>query len=160
MILMSSKDFNIYNRIYFLIKEYERISNMHNAISTIKDKSVEYFNNFVLNLMKESSLSLNKDYECYSDEIISMISKIEVINEENYCRLSSNGWEGEILVVGKKNTILETKNIMINYYESVQNMDNNLVNMWCSDDMNNYCDWSFVGGMITLMNPQYEDFMI
>lgn len=128
-------------------------------INNIKDKTNENFNAVIFPLINESSQSLNKLYDCYSEEIHQIISHVESFSKEMYIRLASDGWGGDIVVLGDVEKVSNIHKLLINYYNFIQSKDENLVKMWFSDEMTNYCDWSHLGGSISILKPDYEDFM-
>jgi len=160
-----SKDFLLHKRLLYIMKEYERIVKIWNTVSSIKDESYycEYFGNKILPMIQESNQDMCNFYECSSIEIDNLFKKIKKVDgEENKLtyRIGSDGWIGHVFILGKLFDLMKLGELLTEFYDSNEKKGTNIANYWISDDVQNYCYWSLIGGHVSVLNPVYETFMI
>jgi len=145
------------SRISFILKEYEKILNINNAIRNLKDKTNEYFMNIIIPQIKDSGLSMKILYDCYSDEMNNLIMKIDSLNNNVAIRIGTDGWRGDLIVMGNNDILSDLNKFFEKEFEFLNSKDN-LVNIW-HYEFNQFCDFSYIGGGIAILNPEFEDFM-
>lgn len=105
----------------------------------------------------ESSKNMNELYNCYSDEMNNLIKKIEGLSTEIAIKIGSDGWGGEIIVIGNEKNLIEISKYLEKHFEFLNSKDN-LANMW-HYDFEHFCSYGHFGGTLAVLNPEYEDFM-
>lgn len=162
-ICCTSKEFFLFKRIYFIFREYERILNIWNTLNTsFKDDQIysSYYNNKVIPIINESAQEMITYYDCHSEEILSKLGIIQRSKLEVVSRLCSNGWSGNILVMGREDQIVKICKTIVDYYNDTFENRGNLTNFWMSDEVHKFCFSSEYAGPAKILNPKYEDFMI
>lgn len=157
MIFNSAKDFTLRPRITFLIKEYEKIVNIHNTLSNLKTKSNEYFTSRILPQISESSQSMSELYNCYSEEMNNLINKISSLSSDIAIKVGSDGWVGDLFVIGSEKVLADISFYLQKHFEFLNSRDN-LANMW-HYDFEHFCDYGNIGSAVAVLNPEFEDFM-
>ncbi len=155
--LFSNMTFDLYNRVYFLIREYARIDRIYYCQTDTK----EFLENVILPEIKNSNLELNNYYNCYTNNINSLLKVIEDTKIKSFSRLVSNGWTGQIFTICQKEKITQITDKVLEYYKKTEeNTDHSDVIFWISDELTRYCHISPFGGSSSILDPTYEDFMI
>jgi len=156
-ILSCSKDFYLYQRISFLILEYEKIFDISNNLKNSNSDTSNNFLNKLLDHIRESNEKMNDLYNCHSGEINSLTKKIYSLSKEVAIKLGSDGWGGDIIALGSVKILNDINRFLEKHYEFLNSKDN-LANMWHYDYIH-FCDYGRIGGIVGLLNPEYEDFM-
>lgn len=158
--ILITKEFNLYKRLYFIFKEYERLNKISLTLNLMKEEFhiAECFKNLIIPMITQSHKEMFEFYENLSDEINILTKLINSFKQDFGVRLASPGWYGNILVLGDKKPIEELGEKILTHYETLEGRSDT-VNYWISDLTENYCFWSNLGGRIYILDPAYEDFM-
>jgi galactokinase len=155
--IFSNLTFNLYYRLYFLIRENARIDRIY----LCQTDSNEFFENVILSEIANSNLDLNKYYDCYTNNINAVIKVIEDVKCLSYTRLASNGWTGQVFTISKRENISKITEHVLEYYRKAEeNPEQSNVVFWISDEITRYYYCSAFGGSAAILDPTYEDFMI
>ena len=152
-----TKQFELYNRANFIFNEYKEVTLLYHQCK-INDK-IDW-----IERIKESSLIMKNDYNCFSEEMNIIIN--DNINNNNKfkkiaVRLISEGWCGKMCAIGNKEDIEMIEKILNEKFEKYnENKGDNLISAWISDDLGKYCYSGEFSQGICLFNPEYEDFML
>ena len=151
---LMTKDFFLYKRLLFLFKEYQTVITLY-AQSRVNDK-IDW-----IEKISKSGESMEENYSCYSDEMKKLINILKNTHKKIGIKVISNGWSGQIAVVGIKEEIALVDKEICEYYEKYnENNGDGLVSAWISDDINKYCFTSDFCNCMCLLDPKYEDFML
>jgi galactokinase len=162
-VITFGKEFSLHKRIYFLLREYQRVVKIYNTVMTLNREesfTIEYFNNIILPLIDESNKEMASQYECISEDMINFIKFMNKINSNCHVKVASKGWSGNIFAIELQDEIKKTGDLIIKHFESYENKGQEMANFWISDEINKYCYWSQMGGCLGILDPKYEDFMI
>ena len=112
-------------------------------------------------MLSKSGELMKEQYDCYSEEMKALSKKLKETHKKIGIRAISDGWSGQMVVVGIKEEVALIEKEVYNYYEKYnENMGDNLVSAWISDDLNRYCYSSDFGNCMCLLDTKYEDFML
>ena len=151
---LMTHEFFLYNRLYFVFKEYQTVMTLY-AQSRINDK-IDW-----VEMLSKSGELMKEQYDCYSEEMKALSKKLKETHKKIGIRAISDGWSGQMVVVGIKEEVALIEKEVYNYYEKYnENMGDNLVSAWISDDLNRYCYSSDFGNCMCLLDTKYEDFML
>lgn len=151
-----TKEFKLYDRILFIIKEYQLISLLY-----YKMKIGEKVN--WIDIILESAKLLRENYYCYSDEMLNIEAELKInIGDNIPIKCISKGWTGKMVIFGTNQELTKIENYICKKYEKLvdNNEENALVNAWISDDINKYCFISELEKGVTILDPKYEGFML
>ena len=151
-----TKEFKLYDRIIFIIKEYQLISLLY-----YKMKIGEKVN--WIDIILESAKLLRENYYCYSDEMLNIEAELKInIGDNIPIKCISKGWTGKMVIFGTNQELTKIENYIYKKYEKLvdNNEENALANAWISDDINKYCFISELEKGVTILDPKYEGFML
>ncbi len=151
-----TKEFKLYDRIIFIIKEYQLISLLY-----YKMKIGEKVN--WIDIILESAKLLRENYYCYSDEMLNIEAELKInIGDNIPIKCISKGWTGKMVIFGTNQELTKIENYIYKKYEKLvdNNEENALANVWISDDINKYCFISELEKGVTILDPKYEGFML
>ena len=149
-----TKEFKLYERILFIIKEYQLVSLLY-----YKMKLGEKIN-WEETILKSAKL-LRENYHCYSDEMLQTEAELKINFGENVAiKCISKGWSGKLCILGKNDELKKYEDYILKKYENLNQEKNGLVKAWISDDINKYCFISTLENGISILDPKYEDFML
>ncbi len=151
-----TKEFKLYDRIIFIIKEYQLISLLY-----YKMKIGEKVN--WIDIILESAKLLRENYYCYSDEMLNIEAELKIhIGDSVPIKCISKGWTGKMVIFGTNQELTKIENYIYKKYEKLvdNNEENALANAWISDDINKYCFISELEKGVTILDPKYEGFML
>ena len=151
-----TKEFKLYDRILFIIKECQLVSLLYYK-TKINDKI-----NWKQTIIDSAKL-LRENYYCYSDEMLKIEAELKVSfnNSDIPIKCISNGWHGKMVIVGNKEIIGKYEEFLFNKFEKLtENQGDGLANAWITDDINKYCFISDIEEGLAVLDPKYEDFML
>jgi galactokinase len=148
-----TKEFKLYDRILFIIKEYELVSLLY-----YKMKIGENIN--WKEKILESAKLLRENYYCYSDEMLKLEAELKIsMGESIPLKCISKGWTGKMVIIGTNKELEKYESYIGKKYEKLIEGEG-LVNAWISDEVNKYCFISLLEKGISILDPKYEDFML
>ena len=148
-----TKEFKLYDRILFIIKEYQLVSLLY-----YKMKIGEEIN--WKDTILESAKLLRENYYCYSEEMLNLEAELKINMGDNIpIKCISKGWTGKMIILGTIDEIKKYENYIGKKYEKLTEGEG-LANAWISDDINKYCFISWLEKGISILDPKYEDFML
>ena len=152
---LMTKEFKLYDRILFLMKEYQLISLLYYKMKTGEEISWK-------DTLIQSAKFLRENYYCYSEEMLNIEAELKVkFGMDLPIKCISNGWSGKMLIIGTDNELVKYKEFIEKKYEKLlENQGDGLVNAWITDDINKYCFISDIEKGICILDPKYEDFML
>lgn len=165
-VLLKEKEYCLFQRLNAVFREIERIEKISSSfkqLSTSSEKEERRIIEKFIALFKESNNSLKIDYDCFNDEI-HQIERIMIIDkpitEVNIVgnKLISRGWKGTIAFLGESKSIIMISQIVENFFNKLE--ENEAINLWISDDLNNIMFKSKFGGSACFLNPIYNDFYL
>ena len=152
---LMTKEFKLYDRILFLMKEYQLISLLYYKMKTGEEISWK-------DTLIQSAKFLRENYYCYSEEMLNIEAELKIkFGMDLPIKCISNGWSGKMLIIGTDNELVKYKEFIEKKYEKLlENQGDGLVNAWITDDINKYCFISDIEKGICILDPKYEDFML
>ncbi len=151
---LMTKDFELYKRVYYILKEYEEVVLIsHKFLTGEKIDLIEQ--------LKLGNKNMKENYDCLSEEMISL--EIELNDKYNNIAIKSisEGWSGKLIGIGNKDSIQKMEKYLFDKFEKYnQDKGDMLISAWISDDINKYVIRSEFGGCINIFDPKYEDFML
>ena len=148
-----TKEFKLYDRLLFILKEYELVSLLY-----YKMKIGENIDWKVKIL--ESAKLLRENYYCYSEEMLNLEAELKInMGESLPIKCISKGWTGKMVILGNNEELKKYENYILKKYEKLIE-GNGLANAWISDEVNKYCFISSLEKGICILDPKYEDFML
>ena len=148
-----TKEFKLYDRILFIIKEYQLVSLLY-----YKMKIGEEIN--WKDTILESAKLLRENYYCYSEEMLNLEAELKINMGDNIpIKCISKGWTGKMIILGTVDEVKKYENYIEKKYEKLTEGEG-LANAWISDDINKYCFISWLEKGISILDPKYEDFML
>ena len=149
-----TKDFKLYDRILFIIKEYQLVSLLYYKVKI--GENINWKENII-----ESAKLLREFYYCYSEEMLQIEAELKInFGEKIPIKCISKGWYGKMSILGKNEELKTYEEYIVKKYEKINQEKNGLVNAWISDDINKYCFISNLEKGISILDPKYEDFML
>lgn len=139
MALMASKKLNLKDRLDFMIAEKMLIES---------DKPLE-------DVIVESQRNLVTLMEVSSEDIEALSKQADMT--KNVYKFIGDGWAGEVAVFG--DSFETTEEVFLQVYEQKEK-NGNLAEYWMADEMGNYVRRTNFNCLLTVMEPQFEDFMI
>ena len=149
-----TKDFELYKRVYFILKEYEEVALMSHKFLT-GDKI-----NFMESL-KNSNKLMKENYDCMSEEMLSLELEINEKFKTVAIKSINEGWSGRLIAISQQEEIKKLENYLFEKFERYNDDKGDmLISAWISDDINKYVIRNTFGGCINIFDPKYEDFML
>ena len=151
---LMTKDFELYKRVYYILKEYEKVFLISHKFLT--GEKID-----IIEELKIGNKNMKENYDCLSEEMISL--EIELKDKYNNIGIKSvsEGWSGKLIGIGHKDNIEKMEKYLIDKFEKYnQDKGDMLISAWISDDINKYVIVSEFGGSINIFDPKYEDFML
>ena len=152
---LMTKEFKLYDRILFIIKEYQLISLLYYKMKIGED--VDWKEKII-----ESAKLMRENYYCYSEEMMNLEAELKVKFGINLpIKSISSGWAGKMVIIGNDTELKRYEEFMEKKYEKfLENQGDGLAYAWITDDINKYCFISEIEKGICLFDPKYEDFML
>ena len=152
---LMTKEFKLYDRILFIIKEYQLISLLY--YKTKKGEEIDWKEKII-----ESAKLMRENYYCYSEEMMNLEAELKIKFGINLpIKSISNGWSGKMIILGDDNELKKYEEFLEKKYEKfLENQGDGLAYAWITDDINKYCFISELERGICLFDPKYEDFML
>ena len=152
---LMTKEFKLYDRILFIIKEYQIISLLYYKMKIGED--VDWKEKII-----ESAKLMRENYYCYSEEMMNLEAELKVKFGINLpIKSISSGWAGKMVIIGNDTELKRYEEFMEKKYEKfLENQGDGLAYAWITDDINKYCFISEIEKGICLFDPKYEDFML
>ena len=152
---LMTKEFKLYDRILFIIKEYQLISLLYYKMKIGED--VDWKEKII-----ESAKLMRENYYCYSEEMMNLEAELKVKFGINLpIKSISSGWTGKMVIIGNDTELKRYEEFMEKKYEKfLENQGDGLAYAWITDDINKYCFISEIEKGICLFDPKYEDFML
>ena len=152
---LMTKEFKLYDRILFIIKEYQLISLLYYKMKVGED--INWKEKII-----ESAKLMRDNYYCYSEEMMNLEAELKIKFGINLpIKSINNGWAGKMVIIGNDTELKRHEEFMEKKYEKfLENQGDGLAYAWITDDINKYC---FISGLeqgICLFDPKYEDFML
>ena len=152
---LMTKEFKLYDRILFIIKEYQLISLLYYKMKIGED--IDWKERII-----ESAKLMRENYYCYSEEMMNLEAELKVKFGINLpIKSISSGWAGKMVIIGNDTELKRYEEFMEKKYEKfLENQGDGLAYAWITDDINKYCFISEIEKGICLFDPKYEDFML
>ena len=152
---LMTKEFKLYDRILFIIKEYQLISLLY--YKTKIGEKIDWKENII-----ESAKLMRENYYCYSEEMMNLEAELKIKFGINIpIKSINNGWAGKMVIIGNDAELKRYEEFMEKKYEKfLENQGDGLAYAWITDDINKYCFISEIEKGICLFDPKYEDFML
>jgi len=152
---LMTKEFKLYDRILFIIKEYQLISLLYYKMKIGED--IDWKEKII-----ESAKLMRENYYCYSEEMMNLEAELKVKFGINLpIKSISSGWAGKMVIIGNDTELKRYEEFMEKKYEKfLENQGDGLAYAWITDDINKYCFISEIEKGICLFDPKYEDFML
>ena len=152
---LMTKEFKLYDRILFIIKEYQLISLLYYKMKIVED--IDWKEKII-----ESAKLMRENYYCYSEEMMNLEAELKINFGINLPIKSVNsGWAGKMVIIGNDTELKRYEEFMEKKYEKfLENQGDGLAYAWITDDINKYCYISEIEKGICLLDPKYEDFML
>ena len=152
---LMTKEFKLYDRILFIIKEYQLISLLYYKMKIGED--IDWKEKII-----ESAKLMRENYYCYSEEMMNLEAELKINFGINLPIKSVNsGWAGKMVIIGNDTELKRYEEFMEKKYEKfLENQGDGLAYAWITDDINKYCFISELEKGICLFDPKYEDFML
>ena len=152
---LMTKEFKLYDRILFIIKEYQLISLLYYKMKIGED--IDWKEKII-----ESAKLMRENYYCYSEEMMNLEAELKINFGINLpIKSVNNGWAGKMVIVGNDTELKRYEEFMEKKYEKfLENQGDGLAYAWITDDINKYCFISELEKGICLFDPKYEDFML
>ena len=148
-----TKEFKLYDRILFIIKEHQLVSSLYYKMK--KGDNVDW-----KEMILESAKLLRENYYCYSDEMLKIEAELKIkMGESIPIKCISKGWSGKMVIFGTNDEVKKYENYISKKYEKLVEGEG-LINAWISDDVKKYCSISWLEKGISILDPKYEDFML
>ena len=153
-----TKEFKLYDRILFIIKEYQLTSLLYYKMKIGEEVNWR-------EIISESAKLLRDNYYCYSDEMLNIEAELKInIGDNIPMKCISKGWAGKMVVFGTNQELKKIENYICKKYEKLEEKqgdgDTLLVAAWISDELSKYCFISELEKGVTILDPKYEDFML
>ena len=152
---LMTKEFKLYDRIMFIIKEYQLISLLYYKMKI--GEEINWKEKLI-----ESAKLMRDNYYCYSEEMMNLEAELKIkFGMDLPIKCISNGWAGKMAIIGNENELIKYKEFIEKKYEKLlENQGDGLAYAWITDDINKYCYISEIEKGICLLDPKYEDFML
>ena len=152
---LMTKEFKLYDRLMFIMKEYQLISLLY--YKTKIGEEIDWKKNLF-----ESANLLRDNYYCYSEEMLNIEAELKIKFGMNLpIKCISNGWAGKMVIIGNDRELVRYKEFIEKKYEKfLENQGDGLAYAWITDDINKYCYISEIEKGICILDPKYEDFML
>ena len=152
---LMTKEFKLYDRIMFIIKEYQLISMIYYKLKI--GEEINWKEKII-----ESAKLLRENYYCYSEEMLNLEAELKINFGMNLpIKSINNGWAGKMVILGNKTELKKYEEFMIKKYEKyLENKGDGLVDKWITDDINKYCYISELEKGVSILDTKYEDFML
>ena len=152
---LMTKEFKLYDRLMFIMKEYQLISLLY--YKTKIGEEIDWKKNIF-----ESANLLRDNYYCYSEEMLNIDAELKIKFGMNLpIKCISNGWAGKMIIIGNDSELVRYKEYIEKKYEKfLENQGDGLAYAWITDDINKYCYISEIEKGICILDPKYEDFML
>jgi len=152
---LMTKEFKLYDRILFIIKEYQLISLLYYKMKIGED--IDWKEKII-----ESAKLMRENYYCYSEEMMNLEAELKINFGINLpIKSVNNGWAGKMVIIGNDTELKRYEEFMEKKYEKfLENQGDGLAYAWITDDINKYCFISELEKGICLFDPKYEDFML
>ena len=152
---LMTKEFKLYDRLMFIMKEYQLISLLY--YKTKIGEEIDWKKNIF-----ESANLLRDNYYCYSEEMLNIEAELKIKFGMNLpIKCISNGWAGKMIIIGNDSELVRYKEYIGKKYEKfLENQGDGLAYAWITDDINKYCYISEIEKGICILDPKYEDFML
>ena len=152
---LMTKEFKLYDRLMFIMKEYQLISLLY--YKTKIGEEIDWKKNIF-----ESANLLRDNYYCYSEEMLNIEAELKIKFGMNLpIKCISNGWAGKMIIIGNDSELVRYKEYIEKKYEKfLENQGDGLAYAWITDDINKYCYISEIEKGICILDPKYEDFML
>ena len=152
---LMTKEFKLYDRMLFIMKEYQLISLLYYKIKT--GEEIDWKEKII-----ESAKLMRENYYCYSEEMMNLEAELKIkFGMDLPIKCISNGWAGKMAIIGNENELIKYKEFIEKKYEKLlENQGDGLAYAWITDDINKYCYISEIEKGICLLDPKYEDFML
>ena len=152
---LMTKEFKLYDRLMFIMKEYQLISLLY--YKTKIGEEIDWKKNLF-----ESANLLRDNYYCYSEEMLNIEAELKIKFGMNLpIKCISNGWAGKMVIMGNDSELVRYKEFIEKKYEKfLENQGDGLAYAWITDDINKYCYISEIEKGICILDPKYEDFML
>ena len=148
-----TKEFKLYDRILFIIKEYQLISLLYYKMKV--GEEIDWKETIL-----ESAKLLRENYYCYSDEMLNIEAELKMnLGEIIPIKCISNGWYGKMVILGSNEEVKKYEDYISKKYEKMME-GTGLANAWMTDEVNKYCFISELTKGMTILDPTYEDFML
>ena len=148
-----TKEFKLYDRILFIIKEEQLVSLLY--YKTKIGEEIDWKETLL-----ESAKLLRENYYCYSDEMLNIEAELKLnLGDKIPIKCISKGWTGKMAIFGTNEELKKYEDYITKKYEKLSEGEG-LAYAWIADDVNKYC---FISGLekgITVLDPKYEDFML
>ena len=152
---LMTKEFKLYDRIMFIIKEYQLISLLYYKMKI--GEEINWKEKLI-----ESAKLMRDNYYCYSEEMMNLEAELKIKYGINLpIKSISNGWAGKMIIIGNNTELKKYEEFLEKKYEKLlENQGDGLAYAWITDDINKYCFISELEKGICLFDPKYEDFML
>lgn len=149
-----TKEFKLYDRILFIVKEYQLVSLLYYKMKVGENVNWK-------ETIMESEKLLRENYNCFSEEMLQIEAELKMNFGENIpIKCISKGWYGKMCILDKQEKLKNYEDYIIKNYENLNHDKRGLVKAWISDDINKYCFVSTLENGISILDPKYEDFML
>lgn len=151
--VLMTKKFNLHKRLMYIFTEYQEIVKLNYQID--KGDKIDWIKEI------NDSCANMINYECFSDEISGVLRGLKKKYPQIGFKLISKGWSGNCIALGYTSDIKQLETEIIELYEQKnEDIQDNLITAWISDDITHYCYRTPLGNHISILNPKYEDFML
>ena len=152
---LMTKEFKLYDRLMFIMKEYQLISLLYYKMKI--GEEIDWKKNIL-----ESANLMRENYYCYSEEMLNLEAELKIKFGMNLpIKCISNGWAGKMVIIGNDSELIRYKEYIEKKYEKfLENQGDGLAYAWITDDINKYCYISEIEKGICILDPKYEDFML
>ena len=152
---LMTKEFKLYERIKFILKEHQIIGILYYKMKIGEDIDWK-------EKIEESAKLLRENYYCYSEEMMNLEAELKIQFGINLpIKSISNGWAGKMVIIGNDNELKKYEEFIEKKYEKyLENQGDGLAYAWITDDIKKYCFISELEKGICILDPKYEDFML
>ena len=152
---LMTKEFKIYDRIKFILKEHQIIGILYYKMKI--GEEIDWKEK-----IEESAKLLRENYYCYSEEMMNLEAELKIQFGINLpIKSISNGWAGKMVIIGNDNELKKYEEFIEKKYEKyLENQGDGLAYAWITDDIKKYCFISELEKGICILDPKYEDFML